>query len=821
MLALFANQDPEPIDLGGARVTVTLAVDALEALDARSTSYSYTVRLPRQSVRNRRFFGAIDDPGTNAYAPNITGTSLGGSAAARPPGLRIGARVPCRLLVDGYTILEGLLRITKVTEEAIEVQLTGEASPWANTLDATQLRELTTWAPADYPTLDEALIQATWDEAENGTMGGLVDPANQDNRYYFPWVDYGRLTENFSGITYDLTVSALLPAIQMRGLIHAMFAHAGYRLNDRGLIPRELIMLFTGADGWQAGVNQNANFELTATEYVQGITGVPPFAPLPPNTSFGNAGPFDTYASTQAGQADAVVAPYPTPWYPDTSSVPPITYALPAQLTYYRVYSPGTYEVTVDMGLVDSQGTNGQGPYEPGAAAEFAFDINASGADLPSTSGANVTVWLTPDIGASGLPLTVKATNLYTSREQTNPPAGPITYRTQVTMQITVTDADLVGAPAPALIVGWDDVFNYRGQPQAGYTGIDYYLLPSTVTINAPQTTTFYGRPFDPLAILPADTTCLDVVKDILKIGNLYAQTIGTEVTLYTRDEYFRAQTTAGYLPTGTNTVPGAPYPILQLADYVDGEAEEVTWPGQDEPASRTFAWAEDEDALTEPYAATTGKQFASETRTNPNAIDATKTEAIELSVFAATLPRQLVPLDGAQYTGLSSVNVLVLRETLTAEDQGEQTTDWVPRLAFARLVPVGAPQEWTLTDINGNALLSNIDVHPLAEFERYQGDGGPMRSLRFDDTADPGRTLGNADNTGIVTNRYAQQLALRNAARLVEVEAYLPPGVLARGAELFRMPLLWRSQLWYLQEVNQWEAETHACKLKIIKRDG
>ena len=190
---------------------ITYAVDDLNNLDSKSTSFSKTIVLPA-TTNNNRLFGNIfefaNSNFTSDFQPNVS-YNFNASKSAK-----------ARIEVDGLQVMKGVLRLLEIIIDGdrveYEVALFGELGGFFGKLGALKLTDL------DFSEYNHVYnvtnIQNSWNNADSGTG------------YYYPLIDYGNVSSasdiNFFKKNFYFT--AFRPSFHVREYIDKIITDAGY-----------------------------------------------------------------------------------------------------------------------------------------------------------------------------------------------------------------------------------------------------------------------------------------------------------------------------------------------------------------------------------------------------------------------------------------------------------------------------------------------------------------------------------------------------------------------------------------------------------------
>jgi hypothetical protein len=190
---------------------ITYAIDDLQNLDSKSTSFTKTIVLPA-TTNNNRLFGNIfefaNSNFTSDFQPNVS-YNFNASKSAK-----------ARIEVDGLQVMKGVLRLLEIIIDGdrveYEVALFGELGGFFSKLGALKLTDL------DFSEYNHVYnvtnIQNSWNNADSGSG------------YYYPLIDYGNVSSptdvNFFKKNFYFT--AFRPAFHVREYINKIITGAGY-----------------------------------------------------------------------------------------------------------------------------------------------------------------------------------------------------------------------------------------------------------------------------------------------------------------------------------------------------------------------------------------------------------------------------------------------------------------------------------------------------------------------------------------------------------------------------------------------------------------
>jgi hypothetical protein len=188
---------------------ITYAVDDLQNMDSKATSFTKTIVLPG-TANNNRLLGNIFEFGNSNFTidsqPNV-GYNFNASKSAN-----------ARIEIDGLPVMKGVLRLLEILIDGdyieYEVALFGELGGFISNIGASKLTDLDF---SEYNhTYNVTNIQASWN--------------NQGSGYYYPLIDYGNTSPisniNFSKKNFYFT--AFRPAFFVREYMDKIIRNAGY-----------------------------------------------------------------------------------------------------------------------------------------------------------------------------------------------------------------------------------------------------------------------------------------------------------------------------------------------------------------------------------------------------------------------------------------------------------------------------------------------------------------------------------------------------------------------------------------------------------------
>lgn len=189
---------------------ITYAIDDLEKLDTKTTSFSKTIVLPG-TTNNNYLLGNIFEFNNSNYtynnAPNVKYNFNAAKAAQ------------CRIEVNGLQIIKGVFQLLEIVYDngqiEYECSVRGELGGFISVVGNLRLEDL------DFSDYDQdwtnANIVASWD---SGNTGAGV---------YYPLVDIGLVSTGAFGVAKkDYQYRAFRPALHVREYLDKIITNAGY-----------------------------------------------------------------------------------------------------------------------------------------------------------------------------------------------------------------------------------------------------------------------------------------------------------------------------------------------------------------------------------------------------------------------------------------------------------------------------------------------------------------------------------------------------------------------------------------------------------------
>lgn len=183
---------------------ITYAIDDLQNIDSKSTSFTKTIVLPG-TANNNKLLGNIFDFNNANFDNPLDPNVLNNFNAAR--------NATARIEIDGLQIMKGVLRLLEIIhiDGAIEYEcaLFGELGGFINALGNKRLEDLD--FSAYNHTYSYANIVASWDTT--GSTG-----------YCYPLIDYGNVSTDKVSFQYN----TFKPALFVRQYLDKIFTGSGY-----------------------------------------------------------------------------------------------------------------------------------------------------------------------------------------------------------------------------------------------------------------------------------------------------------------------------------------------------------------------------------------------------------------------------------------------------------------------------------------------------------------------------------------------------------------------------------------------------------------
>jgi hypothetical protein len=188
---------------------ITYAIDDLQNLDSKSTSFTKTIILPG-TANNNTLFGNIFDFNNANFSDTLEKNVLYNFNAAK--------NAEARIEVNGLQIMKGVLRLLEIVQDnggiEYECSIFGELGGFINKLGNERLQDLD-FSEYDH-TYNTTNIVNSWDTS--GSTG-----------YAYPLIDYGNVSTGAFGVAKkDFQYTTYRPALFVREYLTKIIANAGY-----------------------------------------------------------------------------------------------------------------------------------------------------------------------------------------------------------------------------------------------------------------------------------------------------------------------------------------------------------------------------------------------------------------------------------------------------------------------------------------------------------------------------------------------------------------------------------------------------------------
>ena len=188
---------------------ITYAIDDLQNLDSKSTSFTKTIILPG-TANNNTLFGNIFDFNNANFSDPLEKNVLYNFNAAK--------NADARIEVNGLQIMKGVLRLLEIVQDnggiEYECSIFGELGGFINKLGNARLQDLD-FSEYDH-TYNTTNIVNSWDTS--GSTG-----------YAYPLIDYGNVSTGAFGVAKkDFQYTTYRPALFVREYLTKIIANAGY-----------------------------------------------------------------------------------------------------------------------------------------------------------------------------------------------------------------------------------------------------------------------------------------------------------------------------------------------------------------------------------------------------------------------------------------------------------------------------------------------------------------------------------------------------------------------------------------------------------------
>lgn len=190
----------------------TYNIDDIQDFAARNTAFSKTIVLPGNAVNNKVFGHIFEFGSSNFYDPALPNVGYNFNAAKS---------AACVVYVDKIQIFKGVLRLLEIVLDngtiEYECAVFGELGGFVSALGNARIEDL------DFSGYDHAWnianITGSWDQ------GGTNNTGQQGSGYYYPLIDYGKVSYNNK---HDWDVKAFRPALYVKEYMDKIITGAGY-----------------------------------------------------------------------------------------------------------------------------------------------------------------------------------------------------------------------------------------------------------------------------------------------------------------------------------------------------------------------------------------------------------------------------------------------------------------------------------------------------------------------------------------------------------------------------------------------------------------
>lgn len=238
---------------------ITYAIDDLQNLDSKSTSFTKTIVLPG-TANNNALFGNIFDFNNSNFNNALTSNVLYNFNAAK--------NATARIEVNGLQIMKGVLRLLEIVKDGdnieYECSIFGELGGFINKLGNLRLEDI------DFSAYDHGYtitnIVNSWD-----TLGA--------SGYCYPLLDYGNVSTGTYGVAKkDFQYKTYRPALFVHDYMDKIITNAGYTYSstffDSALFKRLVI------PHNQKELTSLSNLLFSATPIVKSYTAPPDYLDL-------------------------------------------------------------------------------------------------------------------------------------------------------------------------------------------------------------------------------------------------------------------------------------------------------------------------------------------------------------------------------------------------------------------------------------------------------------------------------------------------------------------------------------------------------------
>jgi hypothetical protein len=231
---------------------ITYAIDDLQNLDSKSTSFTKTIVLPGTTNNNKLLGNIFEFNSANFYNPASDNVLYNFNAA-------INAKA--RIELNGLQIMKGVLRLIEIIQngDAVEYEcaIFGELGGFVNALGNKRLEDLD-FSAYDH-TYNISNIVGSW----TNTPG---------SGYCYPLIDYGNVSTGAYGTAKkDFQFNTFKPALYVKEYLDKIFAGSSYTYDCPFFSEAKFKRLVIPNN--QAILQKNSNVQLEATPELKAYTG--------------------------------------------------------------------------------------------------------------------------------------------------------------------------------------------------------------------------------------------------------------------------------------------------------------------------------------------------------------------------------------------------------------------------------------------------------------------------------------------------------------------------------------------------------------------
>jgi len=189
---------------------ITYAIDDLNNLDSKATSFTKTIVLPGTANNNKLLGNIFEFNNSNFTFDEAANVNYNFNAAKS---------AKCRIEVNGLSILKGVFRLLEIVYNGKEVEyecsVFGELGGFISKVGNLRLEDL------DFSAYNQNYT--------NANIVASFDNANSGTGIYYPLVDIGKVSDGTYGTAKkDYQYQAFRPALHVREYINKIITNAGY-----------------------------------------------------------------------------------------------------------------------------------------------------------------------------------------------------------------------------------------------------------------------------------------------------------------------------------------------------------------------------------------------------------------------------------------------------------------------------------------------------------------------------------------------------------------------------------------------------------------